>query len=74
LGVILQKKFEKQTLGEKKKKFLNVQLCKNFAHFGEMKNAFLFLFFHINNTEFVRKSLFLFQNISDKITKILPKK
>jgi len=27
-GVILQKKFEKQTLGEKKNYFLNVQLCK----------------------------------------------
>jgi hypothetical protein len=40
LGVILPKKFEKQTLGEKKNYFLNVQLCKKFAHFGEMKNAF----------------------------------
>lgn len=32
----------------------------NFAHFGEMKNAFWFLFFHINNTEFVRKKIFAF--------------
>jgi hypothetical protein len=36
----LQKKFEKQTLGGKKKKNSQCTIMQNFAHFGEMKNAF----------------------------------